>query len=957
MKMLRLFLLWVTVSAVVSAEAFAQTDTATVIGTVADTLGGVVPGVSITATNVETGFTLASISDAEGRYRIAAIPPGQYEFRAELQGFADAVRRGVTLTLGSESVINLDLAPADVAEEVTVTADSPVVQTTTSTLQATMNREQIDLLPLIGRNVESLLRLTPAYQNNNGTAFAGGRGRSNQWLIDGTDNSADITGNSRLSPTVDSIREFQVLVNNFRAEFGRATGGIVNVITRSGTNDLSGTAFFLFRDERFMSRSPYAERFEPTGEPRPKDPFQRLHYGGTAGGPLVRDRLHFFAAYDREDRDTFTSSTVTLPSASAGFASATREYLSSLGVDTARFGPGGRRRLVRPEFVNVHKATVRVDNQLTRDQFLMIRHILYHSRTPSGQAVRPTVFDYAGNTELDRDNYLTVNHKWVASSTTLNELFFQTGQTRFDSRAYLAMPRITVTDNFSIGPDPDENQARTDYVFQVTDHFTWTRSGGRFGDHVFKAGADIKIFRSDGYFDSNFLGTLTFPSLQRFLDGRPSVFTQRRGDSRLRRPNEIYGFYIQDDWRPKPGLTLNLGLRYDYEGAKTEALRDVTGRPGPGISKDKNNVAPRFGFVWAPGNSTAQAFYGGAGVYYDQILNIQGNARFTPPKVTSVRIDTPPFPNVFAGVERIPPPAVQVVDPDLVTPYSVSGTIGYRRELLLDLGLDVSVLYRREWDQILRNDDNAGIPGTARLDGTNRVRPDPAFDSVLVYRNQGLNRYKALVVDLHKRFGNNLQGGFAYTLSTAGDNGVNFLSSYQVVTYPHLNNGPGTDDRRQRISSHAEINLPWEVQLGAIVEYRSEAPLSITAARDLNGDGVTGDWVNEQICINIACPADRYSRNSVRELTTEEANRLRRLFGLQPIGEFENNPKYFNTDVTLQKRFRPGGQGVKVTAEAFNIFNIPQRNQPTQSITSSLFGRRNSVDQPRAVQLTFQYEF
>ncbi len=951
-------LYFLTILAVPTVAA-AQVDTATVIGTVADTQRGVLPGVTITARNVQTGFSFSGITDSAGHYRIGLLAPGRYELAAELQGFAKALRQGVTLTLGSEAVIDFELAPAGLAEAVTVTADTPVVQTTTATVQNTMVREQIDLLPLIGRDIESLLRLSPAAQNNNGIAFAGARGRSNQWLIDGVDNSGDITGTSRLSPTIDAIQEYQVLINNYKAEFGRATGGIINAVTRSGTNDFTGSAFMLFRDQRFMSRSPYAVRVESDGQSRPKDPFRRIHYGGTFGGPLVRDKVHVFAAYDREDRDTFTSTTGSFAAAGANFSPATRQFLTQHGVDLALFGAGGTNvRLVRPEFVDSYKGTARIDSQLTSNQRVTVRHLFYREVEPSGAGA--TIFDLSGNTSLDRDNYATASHKWVLSGNQLNEASLQVGHTRFDSRPYFDLPRITIGGGgVSLGADADTNQARTDYVYQVVDTFTWIPTGKRSGSHAIKAGADIKVFRSNGYFDSNFLGTFSFLNLTRFLEGTPTTFTQRRGNSQLARPNEIYGFFVQDDWRPIESLTLNLGLRYDYEAAKTEALREIDGAAGPGISKDRNNFGPRVGFVWAPGGSTTQAFYGGVGLYYDQvILNVQGNVRFTPPKTISVRVDNPNLLNPLGGVASVPPPSVQLLDPNLNTPYSANGSVGYRQEIFTNVGLDVSYIYRREWDQILRNDDNAGVPGSARLDGTGRVRPDPTIDSLLIYRNQGVNRYQALVVDVRKRLSRNIQGAVNYTLSEALDNGLNFLSSYQVPSRPDLNDGPGTDDRRHRIASHAEINLPWDLQLGVIAEFRSEAPLSITAgARDLNGDGLTGDWVHTDLCLNILCPGADYSRNSVRELSTDEANRLRALFGLAPIADYENNPKYVNVDATLQKRFRVAAHGFRVTAEAFNLFNIPQRGQPSQNITSSLFGARTSVSQPRAVQLTFQFDF
>jgi hypothetical protein len=955
------------------AVAVAQVDTATVIGTIADSQGGVLPGATITAKNVDTGFLRSGVTDAEGRYRLAAIPPGRYELTAELSGFATSIRRGVTLTLGGESVINFELSVAALAEAVSVIAESPVVETTTAAVQSTMNREQIDLLPLIGRNFESLLRLTPgAVANNASYSFTGSRGRSNQWSIDGVDNSEDISGYSRQSPALDSIQEVQVIVNGFRAEFGNASGGIINVVTRSGTNSTHGSGLYLYRNQDLMSRSPYADRALPA------DPFQRIHYGGTIGGPLVRDRMHYFATYEREDRDTFTSSTRTLPSRNASWSTATLQFLRSNGIDLSAFPdiPAAetlRLRQTRPEFVDVHKATARVDRQLNRDQSLTVRYTMDHERDPSGSS--GSLFDFNASTALFRTNYATVNHKWILGGDRLNEAYLQIGQSFGDW--YVHSPNlinVTITGGPSIGGPSNYPQGRTDYVFQFNDSFTWNRTGARTGEHVLKMGTQIKLFRSDSFFDSNYRGTYTFPSLTAFINGTPSIFTQNRGDSRLARPNDILGFYVQDDWRPTPSLTLNLGLRYDFEGAKTEALRDVNpnGEPGAGISGDKNNFAPRVGIAWSPGGSTKQAFYGGTGIYYDQvILNVIGNARFTPPKVIGVRIDNPFWPDPYlGGTVSTPLSSVSIIDESLRTPYNWNSQVGYRRELAKDLGLDVSFVYNRGYDHVFIVNTNAGRPGSASFTGGNPVRPDPNWINKSFYTNIGEIRYKGLLVDLRKRFSGNFQGGLSYTLGKTMDNSFNFVSGVQVPERPDLNWGPGGTDRRHVVEGHVEYRLPWDVQLGAIVEYRTEAPLDITAGgRDLNGDGITGDWVNEQICrggragapasFANGCPGFTYSRNSVRELTLDQANALRTLFGLAPIASFNNNPKYFNADLTLQKRIRVSGSySVRVTAEAFNVFNIPQRNQPGQDIfDTGNFGQYSSVDQPRAIQFTVQVDF
>jgi hypothetical protein len=941
----------------VARPASAQLETATVIGTLIDAQDARLPGATITARNVDTGFTRSGVSDADGRYRLPAVPPGRYEFTAELSGFTTALRSGVTLAVGSETVINFQLVVGNLSEQVQVTAEAPVVETTTAAVQGTIDRTTIDTLPMIGRDYTSLLRLIPGAQNSNGVSFTGSRGRSNQWIIDGVDNSEDISGLSRQTPALDSIREVQVVVNGFKAEYGSASGGVVNVITESGTNDFKGSGFFLFRDQDLMARSPYANRSLP------KDPFQRLNYGGTIGGPLVRDRMHFFATYEREDRDTFTSSTRTLPASTAAFAPSTLQFLRQNGIDVSLFGAGGSVRQVRPEYVDVHKVTGRVDTQFNAAQSLTVRYTMDHETDPSG--LGGTLFDYNGATAFFRTNYVAANHKWILSPSMLNEAYVQFGQTFGDW--YVSFPTLTnldITGGFTLGGASNYPQGRTDYVYQFVDNLSWTMTGTRTGEHAFKAGAQVKIFKSDSFFDSNFRGTYTFPSLNAFIQGTPSRFTQNQGDTTLARPNQIYGFYIQDDWRPTAGWTFNLGLRYDFEGAKTEALRDVTGEAGAGISGDRNNFAPRFGFAWAPGATTKHVFYGGTGLYYDQvILNIIGNARFTPPKVIGIQIDNPAWPDPFAGgAASIPPPSLSVIDENLRTGYNWNTQVGYRRELMTDLGVDVSFVYNRGYDQVGIVNTNAGIPGTASLTGANPVRPDPTVVNKSLYTNLGEIRYKGLLVEVTKRFSRRVQASANYTLSKTEDNAFNFVSTIQVPERPDLNWGPGDEDRRHRFAGSAVVTLPFDVQFGAIVEYRSEPPLNITAGgRDLNGDGITGDWVNSEICRNPAvnCAGSSYSRNSVRELSTEEANRLRALFGLAPIERFENNPKYFNADVTLQKTVSFSGQRLRLTAEAINVFNVPQRTYGSTSIlgAAASFGQYTAVDQPRAVQFTLQYYF
>jgi hypothetical protein len=944
--------LMVCASAVLLATASmqAQGDSASVLGSVRDAQSGVIPATVMTLRNADTGFTRTATTDDEGSYRFTSVPPGPYTLTAGKQGFGTIVRDGIILVLGAEAVINMELPVAGLSERLVVTADVPVVETTKSAIEMRLNREQLDILPTFFRDYTSFLRLTPASQAF-GNSFTGSRDRSNEFLLDGVDNSSDITGFSRTFVTLDTIQEFEVLANNYKAEFGRASGGVVNVVTRAGTNRQSGSALFAISDDAFNSLSPYASRLVP--EP----PFRRTTFGGNTGGPFVRDRWHYFVSYEGLEQDSQSETTQIMPTADAAFSAATRDFLSANAIPLSIFGAGGLIRQVRPEHFSHHSASGRVDGQLNPTQTLTAKYLFRRSYTSPGTS--GTLFDYNGDISLTRDQYAVVTHKWILGSDRLNEAYFHAGHTLSQFRAaFPSLTNVSVTGALFLGGNQNYPQGRTEPLYQGVDNFTWIRNGRRTGEHAIKAGANVKLFRSDSYYDLDSRGTYVFSNLQQFLLGQPIFFTQFRGDSRVKRPNTLLAFYLQDDWRPNADLTINLGLRYDYESAKTEALRDITGTAGPGISKDKNNVAPRLGVVWAPGGSTKQAIHAGAGLYYDQVvLNILGNVRFNPPKDVGIVLSNPSFPNPTSGLLFTPAPSIQTIDPDLTTPYNLNTSIGYRRELAPNLGVDVSYVYNRGWDQVMTVERNMGIPGTANIFGQGAAVRDPSITTNTFSSNLGFIRYRGLLVDLRKRFSNRTQGGLAYTLSKTDDNSANFGSAIQVPTRPELSDGPSFNDRRHELKAHLEVRLPFDIQWAGVLEHYSEAPLNVTAARDVNGDGIVGDWVNEAICVNILCPGYHYSRNNVTELSTEEANRLRALFGLAPVTSFANNPKYLNLNMSLQKSVRVMGRRARATAEVFNVFNTPQRIIGSSSITSGIFGTYVAVVQPRAMAFTFQFDW
>lgn len=949
-------------AACASSQLFAA-ETATVMGRVTDTSGAVVPGATVTARNVDTGIARSAATDAGGSYRIPVLPPGAYEFTATAAGLASVRRAGVRLHIGAEVVLDFELKPASISEQLTVVADAPVVDTTDATVQTIVKREAIDILPLVARDWQSLARLAPGavVTGGEGVSFTGSRGRANQYLIDGVDNSDDFIGFHRQEFNLDAIEEFQVLVSNFKAEYGRASGATFNVLSRSGTNQYHGSAFFLYRDQDTIARDPFLSADEP------EDPFRRLQGGAALGGPIVPDRTHFFVSYDHEDRKYSVVTTRPYPRPGAAVSPAVLQFLEQNDVppfpDT---GAGTRVRLVRPEYFKNPQVTARLDHQIDERHALTFRFNYDRERVRPGQG--GTIQDADGADYYFRHAYGSLAHKWVRSPSQINQAYVQVGQTHGDwSVRRPALTNIFV-DEFSsatsyLGGPTTFPANSTAWIFQFIDNYTIHRTGWS-GDHVFKMGGDLKFVRDVDFADINFRGSYFFRTVDDFLAGRPRRFTQNQGDSRADLSTGLFAFYLQDDWRVHPRLTLNLGLRYDYENGKTDALSDVPegspacaltlacGEAGPGISGDTNNLSPRFGFVLDVFGNQKTALHGGAGLYYDRIiLLIPRDARFTPPKIVGIQIENPSFPDPFVtGTRAALRPNLIVIDPNLKTPVNLSSSIGVRQALTDNVGLDATFVWNTGRDQVLIINNNSIDPATGQ-------RPNADFTNVNTYTNEGEIRYRGLLLELRRRMANGYSWTVAYTLAKSENNAETTFRGIQDPRDIRRSFGPSDEGRRHILAASFIGRLPFGIDVGAIFDYWSERPLNIFAGgRDLNGDGITGDW------------PEGYSRNqrngrALYDLPLEEANRLRQLFNLAPIERFDDNDTFVNVDLTVQKKFGLGAsKGLKLTAELFNAFDTQNNAVPTTSVTSSLFGQVTSLTtghgaRPRSLQLTAQFEF
>ncbi|HWQ00224.1 MAG TPA: carboxypeptidase regulatory-like domain-containing protein [Vicinamibacterales bacterium] len=966
MRVLGGTLLGLAMLGVLADTALAQN--AQIVGLVRDNTGGVMPGVVVTARNQETGLTRTATTDANGEYRLPALPPGVYTLTAEIQGFTAETRRDIVLVIDQTATINITLRPAALQETVTVTGEPPVVDTTASSVATSVSNEQIQELPVASRRWIDLAMLTPGTSQDNIRGFfyrgnvnvgAGTREYSNAFIVDGVNNTWAEMGEPRQNFAMDSIREFKVTTSNYKAEYGLATGGLVTVVSKSGTNELHGSGFLFFRDRSLTARTVF-ERERP--------PFRRYQYGGTIGGPIVKDRTHYFYAYERTDENQFFT------------------------VNTGKIWPDYEGTYPSEQYR--WNYTAKVDHQLGPTQSVFLRWAQEDEYRPiitAGGRVTPSAsFDFA----VPRHS-LVVAHTWVISDRALNDFRFQNAFSKYEvappyshgswDPGYFGEDRLRYCTpvfnypsvqiggcgNTQMGPE-GRWQFKNDFSYLVTD---WA------GTHQWKTGVDYNYitFEADGGF--NPLGTWTFPKDAPYNPNDrstwPTQFTSGL-PTYADIPVHHFSVYLQDDWQPTRNLTFNLGLRYDLQvgvfnedvPALLARIQRKLGRDGQfpvpipeSITEgyrgrgDRNNFGPRIGFAWDPTGSGTTNVRAAYGMFYDNIRTLTNFAELTWPQSKLIVISNPSFPDPFQGRSReqffsLGTPNITVGSSDYVNPYAHQFNVGLSRMLTRDIAATVDFTYVDRYAD--RDTIDINLP-----DPVTRQRPYPQFNRVSVWRSTADNTYRALLVKVEKRLTNNYQFLASYTLSYAKDD--NFVNSLGDRYGYHKIERYGAADRRHRLVVSGIVLLPGQLLLSAIGDFRSDLPFSPTTGLDLNRDGYTGDL-----------PAGVLPNSGCRGLNLDAVNAFRAGRGLTPVSEVEC-PGFANIDLRLSKSFTVlGSHRFELIAQLFNVFNRPNYNAPSgggSSLTSGndargrpLFGQPTTllpnINAPsRQVEFAVRYQF
>lgn len=793
---------------VLSAQLlFAQQKTATLKGTVKDLEGKVVPGVAVVATNTETGISWSGTSDERGRFLLLTLSPGKYDIKVTKEQYKPKVYEGIVLHVGQEMVFPMTIEVGAFEETMIIRGEAPLIEPTKSTVSTMITEEFIKSIPTKDRDYHDLALLVPGVVNNNkwgmgtGQSVNGMRGFSNTYILDGVSNDDAYVGWTVSFIGQDTIQEFDVMTHMATAEFGQATGGIVNIATRSGTNEYHGSVSTFFRDERFMTKPFFADE---------KAPFSRIVFSGGIGGPIARDKSHFYFNYEGHDNDTFAVITAPL------------EFGETL-----------------PNGSTFHSWFGKVDYLLGERSFLTFR-----TNGSKWQQVNAGVggwnmkeYGYDGNESTQ--SYMGTFSSWWGDDK-LNEFRVSYSKLHWWSTPYsLTEAKWTPLGNYGgyAWAPWDENSTKLQFIYNLSyilsDHMmkfgiNYARTGV-YGFHTNWSRGKWN-FSSNKPFDPNDLST--YPWLY-----RQSINTSINFDI----PQNSYALFVQDQWNITENMTLNLGLRWDYEDfwEKMVGAGTVTGEP---IKPDSDNIQPRIGLTWRPFKDLNTTVRAGYGRFYDQVPNNELGFIY----LNTVQVigflwvegwsefgTIPIYPNTPKPEDFLVPGGDSpgdFLDAELHFPHLDQMVIGVSHQISAATALHMDFTYSKAKDLWTISSANPPDPVTGK-------RPYDYDATMWTQSAICESEYKGLLTRLEHRFPRG-QITVAYTLSSSYDN-LNGDPNSSVV-YNAFNPmdgwGPGTNHTPHRLVLSGYVVLPWEFTASGLLTYHAASPYSAITPDDNNGD-------------------------------------------------------------------------------------------------------------------------
>ena len=924
----------------VCAAAQETINNGSISGRVTDATGGVVEKAHVTARQMETNLTGATITDHEGRFRFPYLGLGPYEITVRQPGFGDA-KRSLLLTVGSAFEVPIVLAVASAETSVTVTGDATVLEAARTQIAGTVPQSEVRTLPLNGRNFLDMALLIPGVSPTNtaanqlfaetsavpgqGISVGSQRNFSNSFIVDGLSNNDDASGLTGAFYGLDVVNEFQVITSGGQAEFGRALGGYINVVTKSGTNALHGDLYGYFRNQRLDADNALSHTALP---------LTQAQYGASLGGPMIRDRTFYFANF--EQRELNQSGLTTISPANVAVINA---RLLAVKYSGPLISTG-----VYPNPVHSTNFFAKADHQFSqRDQF-SARYSLYDVNSTNSRGAGGLSAPTASANLSDTDQTIVMSNIATLSSRMVNETRGQFTNSNLQAPPSDPVgPAVSISGVASFGTLSGSPTRRLNKLVEVVDNLSYQAGG-----HAIRIGADFLYNHDTITYPRSIRGSYAFSSLPTFLSGvyNNSGFTQTFANSTISQTNPNIGFYAQDEWKINSHLTLNLGLRYDLQFLRS-------------IATDTNNLSPRAGFAWTPFASRKTVIRGGYGLYYDRVpLRALANALLSAGNTTNVgslsqisislsptQTGAPVFPNTLSSL-TLPPGVLfnfSTMDPHMQNAYSEQGSFEIEHQLGNHTTLSAGYQHVRGLHLLISVNQN--VPACAASGANNGCRPNPNFANNSQYSSLADSHYDALHVSFVQRPVRWGSYRISYTYSKALDNVGEFFFSAPINNFNIWQDyGRTDDDQRNRLVFDGTIHTAmskghttWQrishgFQLTAMLQYYSPLPFNITTgANTIQGPvgrpTVNGVFINR----NAGSGFDYFNLNARLSRVFQITERLR----LEALAEGFNLTNHAN-GVTLNGVF---GTGVYPT------------------IPSSTFKQITAVGDPRAFQLALRVTF
>ena len=940
----------------VSGAVSAQQGVAEVRGRVLDTQNAILPGVTVVVTNQETGIYREVISSSDGTYFVTGIVPGTYEVAAQLSGFKKSVRRDIVLSIGRTSTVDLQLEVGGIEETVTVTTQAPLVDATSPEIGGNVTKDDITDMPSVNRNYIEFLGLLPGVVPNSSTISFGAdtvnvngqNSASNNYMVDGGNNNDDYLGQgfgSQARTALESVQEFQVLTNQYDAEFGRTTGGVVNAITKQGSNQFRGSVFNFWTDssvtaEDYFVRTQNLEKPETT----------KKQWGGTLGGPIVRDQAHFFFSLERIIINEGRSQVFT--------TRPDKNFVISQDTD-------------------VWNLMGRVDHQLTSNHTYSMRWLFENS--PQNPQFNPgvTIDSLREETDIDQTvvgqlnsifgntKFNTMRMSWTMEDINRsNPQYFDNGQKQWElpaTQSYLSF----------IDVQNPAGERRINHAWNIENTFTWFVPGKR-GDHDIKIGGQFQAINHRFDDQTNMNGTFTFRSDAAFNPANPATYPERLSirvpspDNSFMQSKAIVGF-VQDKWRITPRVTLSLGVRYDLEIIPIRApvvaplMEDNSDYP-----IDKNNFAPRLGLVYDVSGNGSAVVRAGYGMFYDRTsltvvdeFNRAGvySSSFTAlfpaaqadPGPSQGRLPTNPMlvtgpvvnrtlldQLVPAGTISRNTGTVWLDFPGRKIPYNHNITVGYEKQIGQVVSVSADYIHSDGRDQFVNRELNPAVRANTSRTGP-LVRTDlygiaqsigltPFAGSVQARDNLGTMTYDGLNLAVEKRYSHNFSGRISYAIGKARgtvNGGLPDTLNFQFLDDLNIeeNEGPTNSDRTHNfvLSFRGMVPRTGGLTISGVYRMLSGTPLTIQDTNfDVDRNGILFDPL----------PPGTYSGTGANAITVDNDGGRNGARG----------PGFAQLDMRIGYRIRMGGQRtLDIFGEIFNAANRVNFDNPTGDRRSGQF--------------------